>query len=857
MRYSICRHSTCPRAAWQVSLQLALVFTLWCFLGQPRAQALTAAPEAVLLTHAIEPSFEPNRGQFHAAVKYAANRHPYQAYLKSDAIALSLSGTSASQASGQQKAGATNATVAIQLIGANPEALAIPEQQTTERSNYFLGAKPEGWIVDVPHFAAVTFVDAYPGIDLRHYAKNGKLEYDFVAKAGANLKAIRLRVVGAERTEIDADGDIVIHAGGQALKHRRPVIAPDAHKSSALVSARYEKSGADEFRLVIDGHDGKEPLTIDPIIDFGTAFGGGVAALSGAVDAAGNVYLSGATTWPGFPTVNPFDGTHPDERLGVLPVPAAFVTKIDPLGQQVLFSTFIGGEGGAVVRAIRVDDSGNVYLAGQAGNGMPTTAGAFLGAAAAPQVPSIYVSYGQFDRAEQSLAFALKLQASGSALAYSTYLAQVDQVNALAIDAAGAAHIAGASKSAALPATSGTLQPARIAELGKFSGYLVKLSPAGSTLQYGTYFGGAGGDTVISALALGGDGSAHLTGYTTSNSLPLEKPFQAAKRTGEDAFVAKLAPDASALAYSSYLGGEDSNCVNGADFGTAIAVDGEGYAYVAGRTYSTRYFPVSSGLRGVPNGYVDLFMTRIAPLDGSIVRSVLLGGNDQDDVRCDSAIGYGEHPTAIWVNADKSVSIAGFGATANVDDTRYGFPLVNPVAITGSGFVMTLDRASLAPVFSTVLPGIAGAAANRHGDIYAFGIAKSGFLRKPEAAIPVLPGALSTADPGGNVGYLARILRPAALVTLKTDSDTMPQGQAFDLQASLSGIYEAGEIEFLEGDTVLGRAAVAEAAAGASFRVSGATMGFHRYAARFVSPLVPRGLRSGTRYLTVIAAECE
>ncbi|MBI3149055.1 MAG: SBBP repeat-containing protein [Betaproteobacteria bacterium] len=843
--------------AWHAALQLAIVLTPLCFSVPIAAKSTAAAPEAVLLTHSINPSFEPNQGQFHAAVKYAANRHPYQAYLRSDAIALSLFRANHGDAPGQAKERAAPATVAIQLVGANPEAHVIAEQQTPERSNYFFGAKPEGWITDVPHFAAVTFVEAYPGIDLRHYAKNGKLEYDFVAKAGANLKAIRLRVVGAERTEIDAAGDLLIHAGGQVLKHRRPLAMQEARKSGAILGARYEKTGADEFQLAIDGYDASQPLIIDPIIDFGTVYGGGVAALTGAVDARGDVYLSGATTWPGFPTVNPFDGSHPDEHIGALPVPVAFVTKIDPLGQHVRYSTFIGGEGGAVVRAIRVDDDGNVYLAGQAGNGLPTTPGVFLGGDAAPPVPAIYFSYGSFDRADQSLAFVLKLQPSGSALGYSTYVAQVDQVNALAIDAAGAAHIAGATKTASLPTSAGTLQAARVAEVGKFSGYLAKLNASGSEVQYGTYFGGAGGDTVVSALALGADGSAHLTGYTTSTALPLEQAFQSAKRGGEDAFVAKFTPDAHALVYSSYLGGSDTNCMNGADFGTAIAVDDDGYAYVAGRTYSALYFPVSSGTRGSPYGFVDVFVSKVAPLDGALVRSVLLGGNDADSVSCGAGLGTGERPTAIWLNADKTVTVAGLGATPNIEIVQFAFPLANPVATNGSGFAITLNPTSLVPVFSTVFPGTTGAAANRFGDIYLFGAINGGFLRKPETALPIFPGALSIADPGGKVAYLARILRPTAHLTLSTESDTATAGQAFDLKADLAGIYEAGEIEFLEGDAVLGRTPIAEGATSASFRVTGAALGFHRYTARFVSPLLPHGLRSGTRYLTLVAPECD
>ena len=824
-----------------------------------RIRSAAAAEDALPLTHRLNPSFEPNRGQFHPAVRYAANRYPYQVYLKSDKIVLDLADGSTSKGEGQgQGQGQGPRKVAIALLGATRDSLAVPGRELQERSNYFMGSESAQWVTGVPHYDAVTFLDAYPGIDLRHYAQGGKLEYDFLVKPGADPSGIRLRIEGADRSEVDPAGDLIIHVAGQVLKHRRPVAYQTSGSDKRAIAARYRPVREGEFALALGEHDPSTGLTIDPIIDFATVYGGGVAALSAATDPSGAVYLSGATTWPGFPTVNPFAGENPDERIGVLPVPVVFVTKIDPLGQSVHFSTFFGGSGGAVVRGIHVDAAGGVYLAGQAGNGLPTTSGAFLGATAAPWVPAIYAYYSQIERTDQSLAFVTKLHPEGNALAYSTYLAQVDQVSSLAVDPLGAAQVVGATRTASFPATPGAFQESRVTETGKLSGYLAKLSPDGRTLQYGSYFGGTGGDTVITAVALDQSGSSHFTGYTLSPSLPLQQPFQSVKRGAEDAFVAKLSADGSKLVYSSYLGGDDSNCLKGADFGTAIALDVDGAVYVAGRSFSHTNFPVSSGTRGAPLGYVDAFVTKLDGRDGSLLRSVFLGGNDQpNDVACGSALGYGEHPRGLSVNPDGTLTVSGYGATANLDDPGFAFPLVNPVATFGKGFVSVLAADTLAPVFSTVFPAIAGAVQNRYGDLYAFGIAQSGFLRKPETTLLIPPGALANADPGGSVAYLARILRPTAHLVLSTDSDTVTQGRAFDLKASLSGIHEAGEIEFLDGDSVLGRTPVAAGAANASFQVTAAPQGFHRYAARFVSPLLPQGLRSGTRYVTLVAAECE
>jgi hypothetical protein len=332
----------------------------------------------------------------------------------------------------------------------------------------------------------------------------------------------------------------------------------------------------------IGAYDRAQPLIIDPVLSYSTYLGGGGmdAATSIAVDGGGSAYVAGWTTSTDLPTVNP---VRAQNGGGV----DAFVAKLGPGGNTLIYCTYLGGRGDDRAFGIAVDAGGNAYVTGW------TASSAF------PTVAPVQSTLGGGKDA-----FVAKLNPAGNTLIYSTYLggAANDSGNAIAVDAAGNAYVAGGSYSFNFP----TLGPYQTSNRGQQNAFIAKLNAFGS-LVYSTYLGGNGSDSAA-GIAIDGTGDAFVTGGTTSTNFPTASPVQAASGGNQDAFIAKLNPSGNALLYSTYLGGS-GGAAGSVEAGAAIAVDATGAAYVAGSTSSAN-FPVTTGalqatyLGGVSDGFV-------------------------------------------------------------------------------------------------------------------------------------------------------------------------------------------------------------------------------------------------------------
>ena len=253
-----------------------------------------------------------------------------------------------------------------------------------------------------------------------------------------------------------------------------------------------------------------------------------------AVDAMGNDYVTGSTASPDFP-VTP-GAWRPTTPTGS---PNAFIAKLSPSG-VLAYSTYIGGTGASIGKAIAVDGSGNAYVTGSTtAADFPTTAGA-----AQPQTR---------DLAHHGDAFVTKLNAAGTAAVYSTLLGGqgVDVGLGIAVDETGSAYVAGQTGSADFPATVGAV---RSAGKGLPDAFVVKLSSEGSTWIYATLLGGNDVDAAT-AIAIDAAHAAYITGYTASADFPTTPDALQPHLAGSsDAFVAKLNAAGSALVYATYLG---------------------------------------------------------------------------------------------------------------------------------------------------------------------------------------------------------------------------------------------------------------------------------------------------------------
>ena len=351
---------------------------------------------------------------------------------------------------------------------------------------------------------------------------------------------------------------------------------------------------------------------------------------------------------------------------------------IDPV---LVYSTYLGGSGFDQGYAIAVDSLGNAYVTGQtAAIDFPTTAGAFQ------------TNYGGGD------AFVAKLNPSGSALVYSTYLSGASG-NGIAVDSAGNAYITGDAGPLSFPTTAGAFQTAPMG----YDTFVTKLNAMGSGLVYSARFGG-NFDDFGRGIALDGNGNAYITGWTVCRStvctFPTANAFQPNFAGGNnDAFVTKIDSSGSSLVYSTYLGG--GKIINGTDdWGEAIAVDNAGSAYVTGYTYSPD-FPVTGGAFDTTRAGLDAFVTKFSPDGRSLVYSTFLGGAGREQGQGIAVdINGNAYVTGLTESFDSPFTSAyeGFPVTAGAFQTKGSY----------DAFVTKLNAKGSALVYSTYLGGSAG-----------------------------------------------------------------------------------------------------------------------------------------------------
>ncbi|HEX2670980.1 MAG TPA: SBBP repeat-containing protein, partial [Polyangiaceae bacterium] len=375
-----------------------------------------------------------------------------------------------------------------------------------------------------------------------------------------------------------------------------------------------------------------------------------------AADSAGNTYFVGYTASTLFPTYSPEQPTHSGGAYD------AFVVKLDATGQNRIYATYLGGSGPDMAYAVATDAFGDAYVAGlTASNNFPV-------------VGAVQATLGGAQDA-----FVTKLNPSGSALLYSTYLggALDDYARGIAVSGAGAAYLVGTTFSANFP---------RVAALqsslsGTYDAFVAQLAPGVTGLVYSTYLGGSGTE-YGNAIALDTSGSAYVVGSTTSSNFPILNARQSAHAGGSnDAFLCKLNLTGSGLVFSTYLGGSGTDEANGVTvtLGTAVVV---------GSTLSTN-FPLALAKQPVPGGnnHTDAFVTRFDASGTSLIYSTYLGGTGNESATAVASDPFGD---AYLVGSTDSSDLPVENPIAGQETYRGGVDaFVSAITPTGSRFVYT------------------------------------------------------------------------------------------------------------------------------------------------------------------------
>ena len=598
-------------------------------------------------------TFEENAGQADSRVKFISRQGGVDVFLLADTAVLNV---------------ADAGPLRMKFVGANQNVAIRGADLLAGRQNYLLGNNPAKWQTNVPRFRKVVYEEIYPRTNLTFYGNERELEYDFELGAHGDPKAVRISFDKEARLVLHQDGTLAASFKGKEITQRKPVIYQQFAGERRIVNGGYVLVDEHTVGFEIGSYDHSQPLVIDPTLVFSTYLGGAGddSGSSIARDSSGNIYVAGNTASTNFPT----NGGAFTTNRGLADV---FVTKLDPTGASIIYSTYIGGSGIDRADGIAVDSNGNAYVVGR----VDSTSANF---------PATVGSFGPAYRGGDFDGFVLKLNAQGNGLVYSGFLGgeENDSVEGIAVDAAGVAYVTGGTKSNSFPVTVGAYQGTRA---GDTDAILTKINAAGSALLYSTYLGGSSTDRG-SAVAIDGTGMAYVAGYGASPDFPTEDPFQPTIGGSFDAIIAKFDTNASgisSLVWCSYLGGI------GDDKAFGIAIDNAGNnLYIAGQT-SSNNFPLLNPAQPSFGGSFDGYVARVTT-SGTKVYSTYLGGSADDRV------------TGVAVNSSGEAYVTGFTSSTN-------FPTVTPLQIANGGgfdaFLTKLSAGGSVLLYSTYLGGSA------------------------------------------------------------------------------------------------------------------------------------------------------
>jgi beta-propeller repeat-containing protein len=609
--------------------------------------------------------FEPNGGRTDPDVRFLARDAHGTAYFTPREVVFALDAVEKDAASIDRPRPEPPRVARLRFVDANPAPAVVGGETLQGRVSLLIGNDASRWRRGLPTYGDIRYTGLYPGIDLGYEVAAGRLKGTFLVAPGADPSCIRWRYHGASELSLEAGGDLLVRlgaAGDAALVEQAPLAWQDIGGERRAVHTDFDLGSDGTVGFSLGSYDPAHALAIDPTIAYSTYLGGNNddAGFKIALDPAGNIYVAGIVNSTNFPTVTPAQ----DSLAGGYDV---FVAKLNPAGDALIYSTYIGGSENDLAASVAVDAAGSAYVTGNlysldypvVNAYQPTNAGGSdvfitkLSPDGTSLVYSTYLGGGNFDygfdmtvtpdgeafvtgnvtstnfpvvNAVQATfgggccdAFAVRLRAAGDSLVFSTYLGgtDIDEARDIALDSAGNVYLAGVTASPNFPLASAFQSMIG----GNRDAFVSKLAPDGSALVYSTYLGGVLDDQA-SAMTVDAVGAAYLAGRTQSPNFPTVRPYQLLIGSLTDAFVSKLSAAGDSLAYSTFLGG------SGTDYGYGIAVDAAGSALVTGQAGSTN-FPTARPFQSFGGG-TDAFVTKLSPQGDSLVYSSTLGGTGDE-----------------------------------------------------------------------------------------------------------------------------------------------------------------------------------------------------------------------------------
>ena len=570
--------------------------------------------------------------------------------------------------------------VLMKLQNYNPNPKREGKQKQNGYYNYFIGNDPSKHANYVSLYKEAVIKDIYNGIDLRYYFDKGSLRYDYIVHPEADPNQIAFALEGQNNAFIK-DGNLCFSTrfGEVMMAELR------TYQGKNTIQSHFEKQD-NIWKIALGEYDKTKDLIIDPLI-FSTYIGGNdndyIKGI--AVDSLNDVYITGQTYSTDY-DITPGSFQQVYQNIDI------FVTKLNSLGDSLIYSTYVGGYTTDASLSLVVDALGNAYIAAYTNSS------------------NLYITNGAFQSTIEGPldAFVFKLNAFGSAIIYSTYIggSNGDYATDIAIDLSGNAYITGHTNSTNYDITPNCYQ-------STFEGiedvFITKLNSTGTNLIYSTYIGGSGVDKGF-AIAIDNDGYAYITGYTESTNYDVTSlAYQTSNGGQQDAFMTKINTTGTSLVYSTYIGG------TGNDVAYDIAATPGLVAYITGSTESSDFDVTTGAFQTSLSGGEDAFVTKISTLFKWLVYSTYIGGGNYE---------YGR---SIKVDNCGNAYILGSTSSTNYDIT----PDAYQTTCQGyDAFITKLNPTATSIIYSTYIGGdnyenISNVALDNDNNVYIVGYTQS------------------------------------------------------------------------------------------------------------------------------------
>lgn len=579
--------------------------------------------------------------------------------------------------------------------------------------NYILGNDQSKWKSRLHSYNQLVLNDFYPGVDLSMDGRNAGLKYSLIVHPGSDPNQIAMEYTGQDGLNIDEEGNLRVANRFGEIIEGRPIAWTEGDKGKRKVAVDFRLEGNTVRFDLPDGYDFTQTLVIDPDLTFST-FSGSTAdnwGFTAAPDVAGNLFGGGVVFGPGYP-ISP-GAYNPSFTGGTIDLG---ISKFNVDGTQMIYSTYIGGNGSESPNSIVSSQNGELFIFGltsstdfpMAGSPFDNT---FNGGPGIPNAESNNLGFtGGVDL------YVARLNSNGTSLLASTYIggSGTDGLNTsllrynygdqfrgeIILDESNNVYVASMTTSSDFPVVLGS-QPALS---GSQDAVIFKMPPTLNTLSWSTYFGGSGLETG-NALQIASNGDLFVAGGTASPSLPISSGHDLSFNGGScDGYVARFNSINGSILSGTYMG------LNEYDQTYFVQLDIDDNVYVLGQSESD--WGVDAGHYGVANSgqFIRKYNTNLTNVEWTTMIGAGTGNVELS-------------PTAFLVSDCYDIYLSGWGGVLNTtgqatNSTTNGFPVTIDAfqaQTNGSNFwIAVLDQDATTLKYATYMGGVSSS--NNHVD---------------------------------------------------------------------------------------------------------------------------------------------